>query len=256
MTLGPEINKPHEMCQIRVLRSETQETSLVERSSDQTHRWPQGLPFPLAQGGRRNDPCGDIEQCSTPVRRAELRGKSTTWWGSLCCPWAPQCAFYTHIVQGRPGGGWGSWPPVCASLAAEEPRQRNKWVGTAKQSLECNGPLCAGWHNDDVSPTCPVRAALSLTDAMIYTNELTLYYYCYCCMDRRLSRVTADFNGTRASDIYVINFGAHFHDTPKGDEDFKRDASALLDGMARLGERATVIWRYGKTTLTTNRRIQ
>lgn len=68
--------------------------------------------------------------------------------------------------------------------------------------------------------------------------------------------MTADFNGTRPSDIYVMNFGAHFHDTPEGDEDFKRDTSVLLDGMARLGERATVIWRYGKNIRTINRRIQ
>lgn len=55
--------------------------------------------------------------------------------------------------------------------------------------------------------------------------------------------MTADFNDTRASDIFVVNFGAHFPETPEGDTSFKMETSDVLDHMATLGETATVIWR-------------
>ena len=41
----------------------------------------------------------------------------------------------------------------------------------------------------------------------------------------------------------MINFGAHYPDTAEDVEVFRLDTAALLDGMARLGETATVIWR-------------
>ena len=59
----------------------------------------------------------------------------------------------------------------------------------------------------------------------------------------RLSKVIADFNETRASDIFVINFGAHFPDDVEGEEKFKRETASVLDDMATLGETATVVWR-------------
>lgn len=58
-----------------------------------------------------------------------------------------------------------------------------------------------------------------------------------------MERAVSDFNQTRASDIFVINFGAHYHDTAEADESFKADVAPILDDMARLGETATVIWR-------------
>lgn len=61
----------------------------------------------------------------------------------------------------------------------------------------------------------------------------------------RLERAVADFNATRPSDIFVINFGAHYPDTAEQEEMFRFDTAGLLDSMAKLGENATVIWRYG-----------
>lgn len=58
-----------------------------------------------------------------------------------------------------------------------------------------------------------------------------------------MGKVLADFNETRASDIFVINFGAHFPGTAEGEEDFKLEVSRVLEDMATLGERATVVWR-------------
>ena len=60
----------------------------------------------------------------------------------------------------------------------------------------------------------------------------------------RLKRAVADFNTTSVSDIFVVNFGAHYHDTAEGDASFRAEMAPILHDMARLGETATVIWRY------------
>lgn len=52
-----------------------------------------------------------------------------------------------------------------------------------------------------------------------------------------------DNNETRASDVYVVNFGAHYRGTPEGDFMFKQEIPPLLDSMAKLGDKATVVWR-------------
>lgn len=59
----------------------------------------------------------------------------------------------------------------------------------------------------------------------------------------RVERSLSDFNETRASDVFVINFGAHYHDTKEGDAEFKIDMAHVLDDMARFGEAATMVWR-------------
>lgn len=59
----------------------------------------------------------------------------------------------------------------------------------------------------------------------------------------RFEKAVRDFNGTRASDVYVVNFGAHYHLTPEDDASFKSDTASLLDSMAELGDNATVVWR-------------
>lgn len=64
------------------------------------------------------------------------------------------------------------------------------------------------------------------------------------CLWSRLERAVADFNTTRPSDIFVVNFGAHYPDTPEDEEVFRRDIAAVLESMAQLGETATAIWRY------------
>jgi len=55
-----------------------------------------------------------------------------------------------------------------------------------------------------------------------------------------------DYNETRASDVFVVNFGAHYHYPPGNnqDEQFKADVAPILDAMAELGDKATVVWRY------------
>ena len=68
------------------------------------------------------------------------------------------------------------------------------------------------------------------------------YIYVYIYISR-LERVVADFNTTSASDIFVVNFGAHYHATPEGDAKFRAYMAPILDDMARLGETATVMWR-------------
>ncbi|CAN0116211.1 unnamed protein product [Scytosiphon promiscuus] len=56
-----------------------------------------------------------------------------------------------------------------------------------------------------------------------------------------LKTAVRDYNETRASDVYVVNFGAHYR--AYNDDKFKRDMFSLLDDMAKLGETATVVWR-------------
>ncbi|CAM9694243.1 unnamed protein product [Scytosiphon promiscuus] len=61
--------------------------------------------------------------------------------------------------------------------------------------------------------------------------------------ERWISRAVLDYNETRASDVFVVNFGAHYPATPEGDEEFKQAVFPLLDEMAVLGETATAVWR-------------
>eukprot|EP00752_Nemacystus_decipiens_P008399 g7509.t1 len=57
------------------------------------------------------------------------------------------------------------------------------------------------------------------------------------------SRAAKDFNETRASDVFVVNFGAHYEETPEGDETFKATVFPVLAEMAEIGKTATVVWR-------------
>eukprot|EP00903_Cladosiphon_okamuranus_P013413 g12497.t2 len=57
------------------------------------------------------------------------------------------------------------------------------------------------------------------------------------------NKAVRDYNETRPSDVFVVNFGGHYHFTPEEDERFKADMSPILDSMAELGEKATVVWR-------------
>lgn len=50
-------------------------------------------------------------------------------------------------------------------------------------------------------------------------------------------------NETRASDVFVVNFGAYYEETPEGDETFKEIVFPMLDEMAEIGNTATVVWR-------------
>lgn len=43
--------------------------------------------------------------------------------------------------------------------------------------------------------------------------------------------------------MFVINFGAHYHDNAEGNAKFKLDTAQVLDGMARFGDKATMVWR-------------
>ncbi|CAM9467212.1 unnamed protein product, partial [Hapterophycus canaliculatus] len=56
-----------------------------------------------------------------------------------------------------------------------------------------------------------------------------------------LHTAVRDYNETRKSDVYVVNFGAHYN--AQSDEKFKEDVFPLLNDMAKLGETATVVWR-------------
>lgn len=60
----------------------------------------------------------------------------------------------------------------------------------------------------------------------------------------RFNRVVADFNGTRSSDVFVVNFGVHYHDTPEHDQEYRDAVFPILDQMAEVGKTATVIWRW------------
>ena len=65
----------------------------------------------------------------------------------------------------------------------------------------------------------------------------------HTCLVHRFSRAVKDFNETRASDVFVVNFGAHYEETPEGDEAFKGVVFPILDEMAEIGKTATVVWR-------------
>lgn len=70
-----------------------------------------------------------------------------------------------------------------------------------------------------------------------------LLWECFFSWCRRLLKVARDFNETRASDVFVVNFGGHYHDIPEDDEEFKKDMIPVLEDMAVLGQNATVVWR-------------
>lgn len=63
----------------------------------------------------------------------------------------------------------------------------------------------------------------------------------YTC---RFFKAVSEYNETRASDVFVVNFGAHYHETPEQDVKFKEAVFPILDAMAELGNSATVVWRY------------
>lgn len=58
----------------------------------------------------------------------------------------------------------------------------------------------------------------------------------------RLEMAVADFNETRASDVFIINFGPHFQ--AYQEDEFRRKTAILLDAMGELADRATVVWRW------------
>ncbi len=70
-----------------------------------------------------------------------------------------------------------------------------------------------------------------------------------CCgfvrLSERFQRAVREVNETRESDVFVVNFGAHYHYAPgkNEDEQFKTDIAPILDAMAELGDKATVVWR-------------
>lgn len=63
-----------------------------------------------------------------------------------------------------------------------------------------------------------------------------------CC---RFARALTNYNGTRPGDVFVVNFGAHYRDTPEEDENFRREVFPVLDEMAKFGEEedVTMVWR-------------
>lgn len=56
-----------------------------------------------------------------------------------------------------------------------------------------------------------------------------------------------DYNDTRASDVIVVNFGAHYHFNREDEARFKADVAPILDAMGELGDKATVVWRWAKS---------
>lgn len=67
----------------------------------------------------------------------------------------------------------------------------------------------------------------------------TFHFHLACRFERALS----DYNGTRPGDVFVVNFGPHFHNTPEGDQLFKDMVFPVLDEMAALAGEATMVWR-------------
>lgn len=53
----------------------------------------------------------------------------------------------------------------------------------------------------------------------------------------------SNYNETRPSDVYVVNFGAHYKDYGDENELFKVHTAALLDRMGEVSDKATVVWR-------------
>lgn len=65
------------------------------------------------------------------------------------------------------------------------------------------------------------------------------------CLDCRFTNALSDYNGTRPGDVFVVNFGAHYRETPEGDEQFRNEVFPILEDMARFGgeEDVTMVWR-------------
>lgn len=59
----------------------------------------------------------------------------------------------------------------------------------------------------------------------------------------RLTRILRDFNETRPSDIIVVNWGAHYHDTPDQESLFREDMKSVLDAVGNMSNEATMVWR-------------
>lgn len=59
----------------------------------------------------------------------------------------------------------------------------------------------------------------------------------------RFKTALTDYNGTRAGDVFVVNFGSHFRETLEGDQMFKDAVFPILEEMATLGDEATMVWR-------------
>ena len=55
--------------------------------------------------------------------------------------------------------------------------------------------------------------------------------------------MAADFNETRSSDVYVVNFGAHYHETEQDERQFKEDMGNILIDMGKMSEVVTMVWR-------------
>ncbi|CAN0365743.1 unnamed protein product, partial [Ascophyllum nodosum] len=58
-----------------------------------------------------------------------------------------------------------------------------------------------------------------------------------------LARAAADYNETRSSDVFVVNFGAHYHETEDNEREFKEDMGNILLDMGKMSEVATMVWR-------------
>ncbi|CAN0474823.1 unnamed protein product [Ascophyllum nodosum] len=58
-----------------------------------------------------------------------------------------------------------------------------------------------------------------------------------------LARAAADYNETRSSDVFVVNFGAHYRETEDGEREFKEDMGNILLDMGKMSEVATMVWR-------------
>ncbi|CAM9134824.1 unnamed protein product, partial [Discosporangium mesarthrocarpum] len=61
-----------------------------------------------------------------------------------------------------------------------------------------------------------------------------------------LERVLLDFNGTRDSDIYVVNFGAHYPE--RNNTLFEKEMGPFLEALKPLSREATVVWREASPT--------
>lgn len=59
----------------------------------------------------------------------------------------------------------------------------------------------------------------------------------------RFTRVLRDFGELRPSDVVVVNWGAHYHETPEQEARFREDVGNVLDGLGDRAENATMVWR-------------
>lgn len=61
----------------------------------------------------------------------------------------------------------------------------------------------------------------------------------------RFTNAVGDYNGTRAGDVFVVNFGAHYREKPEDDVRFRNEIFPILEDMAKFGEEedVTMVWR-------------